>query len=315
MTTPSDHAAARPVTLDTYIGQEKLKRKLRIDAAAAVKLMEPLRHTMFTGPAGSGKTTLAHCIANETSDPITELRMPMRPPAFARALREFEGGILLVDEIHAMSKPIQTSMLGALIDKVYSDEHGREIELPYFTMIGATTEPRDLLSPFLERFETPVFEDYTIEEMTLIAVGAAERLKVDLSGDTLAAVAVAACGVPRHAINLLVTARNIAITEGRTPDADEIFEIAQVEGDGLDGRHMLYLKVLGDVGGGPVGIETLALLMNMSTKIVRNLEPTLVKKRLVELRPSGRELTGAGMRRSPSRRAALEAKPREIRAS
>jgi len=289
----------RATTWNDYIGQPKLKKRLDVHIRAALAENRPLEHVLLTGPPGMGKTTIANIIAARLGDPFHVLSMPMKPAALASFFMEIEeeGGVVFMDEVHRASKSHQEDLLTLLEDGYLSNSSGRRIEAPWLTVIGATTEPENVLPPLYSRFPiVPRVEEYTLDEMERIITGMAAKLKVDLEEEA-GALARAAGGVPRAARQLVLAARALAITtqqdNGVAPTAAGVLAFCEIDPSGLTQNHLLYIDCLRKLGG-KAGLAVIATMMRLHESVVRELERLLIGRELLTYGEKGRELTTKG---------------------
>lgn len=283
-------------TWDEFIGQTAMKQRLSTWIGAAVAQHRMLEHVLLAGPPGFGKTTLATIIADSVGDPIEKLIMPMQPVAFAAFLRGFAGGVLLLDEIHACSKSEQEALLGFLDTGTYRLANGRRLHIDHLTIVGATTEPEKLIKPLVDRFPfRPSFADYSDDDMGTIVLSMAEKLGVDLDVDTAITLGQAAGGTPRNARRLVFAARDLTCN-GRTASAEAIFDLCDVQPDGLTALHMEYMTQLADLDG-IAGLKTLGTMLGQHASVLNDVERLLLKRKLISLQPGGRELTMTGYTR------------------
>lgn len=287
---------------DQFVGQEKLKARLSVSMQSALRRHAPMDHVLLSGPAGVGKSTMARLIANWLGDEIMTLVMPMERQSLTRALREFDGGILFLDEIHALSKRNQEILLPVLSSSLLVDDRGREIDMGWVTVIAATTERDKLIAPLHDRFPIkPEIEPYTDADLSEIVAGMADRIRVPLDEPTMKALGTASGGVPRNAEAFLLTARDLmVIREGTVPTVEEILGLCEVDPDGLTALHLRYLRVLLDQGG-RAGQKTIEMLLQVPAAVLRESERLLMARGLIELLPSGRVLTPLGVARASNR--------------
>lgn len=298
----------RPKLLSDYIGQEKAKNNLRVYIQAAKERGEPLDHCLFYGPPGLGKTTLAGIIANEmevnikiTSGPAIE-----KPGEMAAILNNLqEGDILFVDEIHRLNRQVEEVMYPAMedfaIDIVIGKGAGARsirLELPHFTMIGATTRAGMLTAPLRDRFGVMHrLEFYTEEELMQIILRSASVLKVDIEQEGARELARRSRGTPRLANRLLKRVRDFAQVkyDGRITKetADFALDLLEVDKIGLDNLDRSILLVMMDkFDGGPVGLDTLAAATGEDAGTIEEVyEPYLIQNGLLQRTPRGRILT------------------------
>lgn len=289
----------RPQSWDDFIGQEALKSRLQIHIDAARREARPLDHIFLYGPKGMGKTSLAAVIAEDKPEALTSLKMPMTEPALLRSIRRFQGGILFLDEIHALSRQLQEFLLPLIEDGYVQDKRGRKTYVPWLTVIAATTERDKVIGPLYDRFHIkPPFSPYTDDEMGLIVQKMAEKLNVTVSEDTAFDLGRATGGVPRIARTLVLAARDLQVVHARRKPAaaEEILDFCCVDPDGLSAEHVRYLENI-DYLGGTAGQKNLEMMMQMPPNAIREIERLLVVRNLIEYTSQGRELTPAGYER------------------
>lgn len=303
----------RPQYLSDYIGQEKIKTNLKIYIDAAKSRGEALDHVLFYGPPGLGKTTLCGIIANEmgvnlkvTSGPAIE-----KPGEMAAILNNLsEGDVLFVDEIHRLNRQVEEVLYPAMEDfaidiMLGKDSSARSIrlELPKFTLVGATTRAGLLTAPLRDRFGVVQrLEFYTAEELTVIVKRSAGVLGVAIEDEGAFEIARRSRGTPRLANRLLKRVRDFAqvkydgvITK---QVADFALDILDVDKLGLDNNDRLILMTLIDkFAGGPVGVETLAAAIGEDAGTLEDVyEPYLLMNGLINRTPRGRMATEAARR-------------------
>ena len=298
----------RPQTLDEYIGQEKTKKTLKIYIEAAKQRHDALDHVLFYGPPGLGKTTLCGIIANEmgvnlkvTSGPAIE-----KPGEMAAILNNLqEGDVLFVDEIHRLNRQVEEVLYPAMEDfaidiMLGKDSSARSIrlDLPKFTLVGATTRAGLLTAPLRDRFGVVQrLEFYTPKELCVIVKRSADVLGVEIDDEGAWEIARRSRGTPRLANRLLKRVRDFAQVKYNgvitRSVADFALDILDVDKLGLDNNdRTILLTMIQKFGGGPVGLETLAASIGEDAGTLEDVyEPYLLMNGLINRTPRGRVAT------------------------
>ncbi|HDN97932.1 MAG: Holliday junction branch migration DNA helicase RuvB [Candidatus Omnitrophota bacterium] len=298
----------RPKSFEEFIGQEKIKENLKIFIKAAKERKEVLDHTLFHGPPGIGKTTLAFIIANVMGTNIKATSGPAIEKAgdLAGILTNLEeGDILFIDEIHRLPRTIEEYLYGAMedfsIDIVLGEgPKARSVKIPIkpFTLIGATTRIGLLTSPLRNRFGIIHRLDYyTNEEIKKIVLRSSRILKVEITDDGAEEIAKRARGTPRIANRLLRRVRDYAQVKGEGIINKEIASIAldmmDVDEEGLDEMDKKILEtIIYKFGGGPVGIKSLSIAVGEEPDTIEEVyESFLIRKGFIKKTPQGRVTT------------------------
>ena len=298
----------RPKVLEEYVGQTKAKENLKVFIGAARGRGESLDHVLFYGPPGLGKTTLAHIIATEmgvniksTSGPVIE-----KPSDLAAVLTNLEpGDVLFIDEIHRLSPVVEEILYPAMEDYQLDIMIGQgpsartiKLDIPRFTLVGATTRAGLLSSPLRDRFGVlSRLEFYNHDELTTIVTRSAGILGVSINKDGAAEIARRSRGTPRIANRLLRRVRDFAEVDGdgsiTKKVADKALLRLEVDQQGFDFMDRLLLETIIDkFGGGPVGLDTLAAAIGEEKDTIEDvIEPFLLQQGFLNRTPRGRMAT------------------------
>jgi holliday junction DNA helicase RuvB len=301
-------ATLRPQSLAEFVGQKSLCENLKVFIAAARSRGEALDHVLLSGPPGLGKTTLAQIVAREmavgfraTSGPVIQ-----RAGDLAALLTNLQPrDVLFIDEIHRLAPSVEEILYPAMedfqLDLIIGEGPGARsirIDLPHFTLLGATTRSGLITRPLRERFGIPLrLAFYEPAELALIVARGARVLDFALRRDGAEEIARRARGTPRVAMRLLRRIRDFAAVEGQA-SVDAAAAAAallrlDVDGSGLDGMDRRYLRCIAErYGGGPVGVETMAAALGDERDVIEDvIEPFLIQQGFVQRTPRGRLLT------------------------
>ena len=298
----------RPESIDEYIGQEDVKENIRIFVEAAKMRNEPLDHVLLYGPPGLGKTTLAFIIAHELGTNIKTASGPSieKSGDLAAILSSLEpGDVLFIDEIHRMPRYIEEILYPAMEDFsldiiVGSEGNSRniKIDLPPFTLVGATTRAGDLSAPLRDRFGiTSKLQFYTVEELTDIIKRTARVLDVEIADEAARELAKRSRGTPRIANRLFKRVRDFALVKGNgkvdLSITEEALDRLKVDKMGLDNTdHELLLAIIEKFNGGPVGVEALSSSIGEEVTTIEDVyEPYLLQTGLLKRTSRGRIAT------------------------
>ncbi len=301
----------RPTRIDDFIGQKQARENLRIFIEAARGRGEALDHVLFYGPPGLGKTTLAQIVARELGVNFRATSGPVIAKAgdLAALLTNLEQhDVLFIDEIHRLNPAVEEVLYPAMEDFQLDLMIGEgpaarsvKIDLPKFTLVGATTRMGMITKPLRDRFGIPTrLEFYETEELEEIVRRGARILGLAMSDDGAREVAKRSRGTPRIAGRLLRRVRDFALVAGvdtvNAKVADGALLRLEVDAHGLDAMDHRYLKCIGvSYGGGPVGVETLAAALSEPRDAIEEIiEPYLMQKGLVQRTPRGRMLSPSG---------------------
>ena len=298
----------RPLSLKEYVGQKDLKDNLKVFIGAALHRNEPLDHVLLYGPPGLGKTTLAHVIAHEMGANIKVVTGTTieKTGDLAAILSELEpGDILFIDEIHRLPRVVEESLYSAMEDFRFdiiinkdTASKSLSINLPPFTLIGATTRAGDLSAPLRDRFGIiSKLQFYTVEELQNIVKRTAKVLDISIDEDAARELAKRSRGTPRIANRLFKRVRDFAMVEGNGIITKEITEKAlerlKVDKMGLDNTDRdLLLAIINRFNGGPVGVEALSSSIGEEVTTIEDVyEPFLLQNGLLKRTARGRVAT------------------------
>ena len=304
-------ATIRPKRLGDFVGQTDLKNNLSVFIGGAKSRAESMDHALLFGPPGLGKTTLAHIIANELDSNFRATSAPMltKQGDLAAILTQLESGdVLFIDEIHRLPTAIEEVLYSAMEDFKLDIMLGEgptaksvRIDLPRFTLVGATTRTGLLSNPLRDRFGIDLrLNFYEPEDLAKIIIRSASILNIPIDADAALTLAESARGTPRIANRLLKRARDFANATGDKNITQNVVQttLSQLGIDtcGLDGIDRDYLNAMvKHYAGGPVGIENLAAILSEATDTIEDvIEPYLMQRGFLQRTPRGRVITPAG---------------------
>ena len=306
---PEDaETSVRPLSLSDFTGQKAARANLQVYIDSAKARGDALDHVLFVGPPGLGKTTLAQIVARELGVSFRSTSGPVIAKAgdlAAQLTNLEERDVLFIDEIHRLNPAVEEILYPAMedyqLDLIIGDgpaARSVKIDLPKFTLVGATTRAGLLTTPLRDRFGIPIrLEFYTVEELELIVRRGARVLGVGMSDDGANEIAKRSRGTPRIAGRLLRRVRDFAVVDGvdsvTRAVADRSLQLLDVDPVGLDQMDRKYLSTIaGSFGGGPVGIETMAAALSEPRDAIEEIiEPFLIQRGFLQRTPRGRILT------------------------
>jgi holliday junction DNA helicase RuvB len=303
----------RPLQLGEFIGQQQAQDNLKVFIQAAKTRGDALDHVLFVGPPGLGKTTLAQIVAREMGVNFRSTSGPVIAKAgdlAAQLTNLEERDVLFIDEIHRLNPAVEEILYPAMedyqLDLIIGEgpaARSVKIDLPKFTLVGATTRAGLLTTPLRDRFGIPIrLNFYTVEELEKIVARGARVMGIGMSADGANELAKRSRGTPRIAGRLLRRVRDFAIVDGAEtitrPVADKALRLLDVDAIGLDVMDRRYLIMVAEkFGGGPVGIETIAAALSEPRDAIEDIiEPFLLQQGFLQRTPRGRVLTVAAFR-------------------
>jgi holliday junction DNA helicase RuvB len=306
-------ASIRPQVLADFVGQAQARENLSVYIEAARRRTDALDHVLFVGPPGLGKTTLAQIVAKELGVNFRSTSGPVIAKAgdlAAQLTNLEERDVLFIDEIHRLNPAVEEILYPAMedfqLDLIIGEgpaARSVKIDLPRFTLVGATTRAGLLTTPLRDRFGIPIrLQFYTVEELEFIVKRGARVMGVRMTDEGANEIATRARGTPRIAGRLLRRVRDVALVENADAVtrkiADKALRMMDVDQAGLDQMDMKYLRVIAEkFGGGPVGVETVAASLSEGRDAIEEIiEPYLMQQGFVQRTPRGRLLTSHAFR-------------------
>lgn len=285
----------RPAFLDEYIGQENLKKELRLKIKSALKRGVRLDHVLLVGVPGCGKSTLAEIIANETFTDLETFVMPVDTKVVQALMFEYSGTVFL-DEIHRMTRKQQEIFLPILYDGYLQVPNGQKIVNDDICWVGATTQGDKIDAAIRDRFRIkPMFDDYTDDEMRQIVQSMAAQENIELDDRMAVELGKATLGAPRNAETIVGAVRDLIEVNGKLPTVEKVLSTLRLTPNGLTAEHIRYVEMLAS-NGGQAGLNLMCSLLAMPAATVEGLETDLIKQKFLERRNTGRELTQKGYR-------------------
>jgi holliday junction DNA helicase RuvB len=302
-------ASIRPQLLADFVGQQQARENLQVYIQAAKKRQDALDHVLFVGPPGLGKTTLAQIVSKELGVNFRSTSGPVIAKAgdlAAQLTNLEERDVLFIDEIHRLNPAVEEILYPAMedfqLDLIIGEgpaARSVKIDLPRFTLVGATTRAGLLTTPLRDRFGIPIrLQFYTTDELEFIVKRGARIMGLAMSDEGANEIARRARGTPRIAGRLLRRVRDVAMVDEADvvtrKVADKALRMMDVDHLGLDQMDMKYLTVIAEkFGGGPVGVETIAASLSEARDAIEEIiEPYLIQQGFVQRTPRGRLLTG-----------------------
>jgi len=309
--TDKEEGSIRPLSINEFIGQEKLRENMRVFVEAAKQRGEALDHVLFFGPPGLGKTTLAQIVSREMGVGFRATSGPVIAKAgdLAAILTNLQPhDVLFIDEIHRLNPAVEEVLYPAMedghLDLIIGEgpaARSVQIELPPFTLVGATTRSGLLTTPLRERFGIPMrLEFYTPEELSEIVMRAGSILNMNLKEDGALEIARRSRGTPRISGRLTRRVRDFTMVQGEDIICSKVANAAltrlDIDPNGLDLMDHRYMRCISDnYAGGPVGVETLAAALSEQRDVIEEVvEPYLIQKGLIQRTPRGRMLSDYG---------------------
>ncbi len=306
-------ASIRPQILADFVGQQQARENLSVYIEAARRRADALDHVLFVGPPGLGKTTLAQIVAKELGVNFRSTSGPVIAKAgdlAAQLTNLEERDVLFIDEIHRLNPAVEEILYPAMedfqLDLIIGEgpaARSVKIDLPRFTLVGATTRAGLLTTPLRDRFGIPIrLQFYTIEELEFIVKRGSRVMGLAMSEEGANEIAKRSRGTPRIAGRLLRRVRDVALVDGADvvtrKVADKALRMMDVDALGLDQMDMKYLRTIAEkFGGGPVGVETIAASLSEGRDAIEEIiEPYLMQQGFVQRTPRGRLLTGHAFR-------------------
>jgi holliday junction DNA helicase RuvB len=306
-------ASIRPQILADFVGQQQARDNLSVYIEAARRRADALDHVLFVGPPGLGKTTLAQIVAKELGVNFRSTSGPVIAKAgdlAAQLTNLEERDVLFIDEIHRLNPAVEEILYPAMedfqLDLIIGEgpaARSVKIDLPRFTLVGATTRAGLLTTPLRDRFGIPIrLQFYTIEELEFIVKRGSRVMGLAMSEEGANEIAKRSRGTPRIAGRLLRRVRDVALVDGADvvtrKVADKALRMMEVDALGLDQMDMKYLRTIAEkFGGGPVGVETIAASLSEGRDAIEEIiEPYLMQQGFVQRTPRGRLLTGHAFR-------------------
>lgn len=291
----------RASSWDEFYGQAQVKERLQLCIEASNSSRRIPEHILLHAQPGYGKTTLAQIVADQCGLEFASLVWPVRAKMLARFLNDWGGGVVLLDEIHRGPASGQETLLTLLLDGYLQLDTGRRIYCPDTCFIGATTEREKVIPALRDRFPlNPAtgirFVDYDNNEMARIVKSMGNKVDITFTDSDALVLGAASGSVPRVARSLVICAQDLRDTD-QPITVDTILAKTQMSRDGLSAEHVAYLETVHELGGMSVGLANIASLMALEEGAVRHLERALLKKGMIRLERTGRELTGAGTTR------------------